>query len=797
MMKNLLKNDQEFDQSILTNELSDENPPFSKVEIPVILFITSYPPRECGIATYSQDLLAALKHQFNDSFELQVCALQTESMDYNFPEEVTYKLQTDLSSDYLSLARKINTNNRVSLVVIQHEFGLFPSDDQNSFQKFLQALSKPVITVFHTVLPNPEQDLKTRVENISLSSDSIIVMTNNAAYILKNDYSIPSKKIAVIPHGTHLVAHLNKVSLKERLHLGGKKVLATFGLIGSGKGIETTLDALPKIIRHYPETVFLIIGKTHPSVIASEGEVYRDSLKTMVRNLNLKNHVIFINNYLSLKDLLEYLQLTDIYLFTSRDPYQTVSGTFSYAMSCGCPIISTPIPHAKEVLNTESGIIIDFDNPDQLAKAVEQLLGDESLRTKFSINGLERMASTAWENSSIAHAQLFQKLAINDIHLQYSLPEINLAHFEHLTTRVGMIQFSKINQPDFESGYTLDDNARAMIAQCMHYELTGNTNSLEAIQTYLNFISFCQQPSGDFLNYVDWDQKFTLQNTETNLSDSNGRAIWGLGYLISKQEILPEEFGIQATLILQKAMSSIKTMHSPRSMAFSIKGLHFSNLEIRSTEVTSIIKLLADRLIQNYQHESEENWPWFESYLTYANSVLPEALLFAWKETGDSYYKLVAKASFDFLLSMTFTDTKIKLISNKGWLHKGHQAEEFGEQPIDVTYTILALDCFYDVFGDIRYFEKSQLAFSWFLGNNHLSRIIYNPCTGGCCDGLEQEHINLNQGAESTVSYLLARITVETQRKKMGVRSKASNSMLPQLYEEEFSLLASAENINQ
>lgn len=771
-MKHPFNNENRFTEPVFSNHLQAANFRLSKLETPVVLLISSYPPRECGIATYSQDLITALNQQFGQAFELQVCALQTGSMDYKYPEEVTYTLQTDLPIEYASLANKINNNERISLVVIQHEFGLFPSNEENTFQKFLHALVKPVVTVFHTVLPNPNGQLKASVRNIGLSSGSIIVMTKHAAEILKNEYAIPAKKITMIPHGIHLVHHLDKDILKEKYDLKDKKILTTFGLLSSGKGIETTLDALPHIVRHHPDVVFLIIGKTHPSVIASEGEAYRDFLKSKISELKLEDHVRFINRYLSLKDLLEYLQLTDIYLFTSRDPNQSVSGTFSYAMSCGCPIISTPIPHAKEFLNDETGILVDFSNPDQLAKAVEQVLGDEVLRTKFSTNALERIAPTAWENSSIAHASLFQRLTSNTIELKYSLPDINLSHFSKLTNRFGMVQFSRINQPDLDSGYTLDDNARAMIARCMYYEATLDGASLVSIQTYLKFIEFCQQPDGDFLNYVDRNEQFTAQNNETNLSDSNGRAIWALGYLISKEHILPEALGIRAKSILAKALKSVKHMHSPRAIAFTIKGLHFSNQKEQSPVITAYIKLLADRLVEIYRHESEENWPWFESYLTYANSILPEALLCAWEETGDKFYKMIAKKSFDFLLSLTFNKTGIKLISNKSWLHKGQKPEEYGEQPIDVAYTILTLDHFYEVFGISDYLEKSQLAFSWFLGNNHLSRIIYNPCTGGCYDGLEREHINLNQGAESTISYLIARMTVEKQQKARKSQSR-------------------------
>lgn len=735
-----------------------------ETEIPVVLLMTSYPPRECGIATYSQDLILALNKQFDHSFEIQVCAFEMGLMDYEYPEEVSDVLQTDIPVEYALLAQRINENERICLVLLQHEFGFFQLTD-DTFQKFIQALEKPLITVFHTVLPQPDTFRITTIQQIVGASESVIVMTNHAADVLKNEYAISAGKIEVIPHGTHLVPHLDKVLLKEKYQLTGRKVLATFGLLSSGKGIETTLEALPKIIKKHPEVVFLILGKTHPAVVSSEGEVYRDLLQSKVTDLKLEDHVIFINKYLSLNDLLEYLQLTDIYLFTSKDPHQTVSGTFSYALSCGCPIISTPIPHAKEVLNKDTGILIDFQNPAQLGKAVENLLGDEALRNAFSSNSLERIASTSWENSAIAHAALFQRSAKKTIELNYCLPTVNLAHFHKLTTEFGMIQFSRINQPDLNSGYTLDDNSRALIAMCMHYELTQDETSLHAIQTYLNFISFCQQTTGKFSNYVDIDQQFTTQNRETNISDSNGRAIWALGYLISKDDILPQEMRAQASSVLYKTLKRIKQMHSPRTMAFTIKGLYLSNRKNPSSEVSFCIKLLADRLIQIFRHESEPNWPWFESYLTYANSILPEALLYAWQETGDQFYKEVAKSSFDFLLSLTFTKTQMKVISNKSWLHKGKQPEKFGEQPIDVAYTILALNHFYEAFEDESYFEKSQIAFSWFLGNNHLSQIIYNPCTGGCYDGLEQKHVNLNQGAESTISYLIARLSIEKQKK--------------------------------
>jgi hypothetical protein len=471
--------------------------------------------------------------------------------------------------------------------------------------------------------------------------------------------------------------------------------------------------------------------------------------------------VKFINQYLDLPVLLEYLRLTDIYLFTSIDPNQAVSGTFSYAMSCGCAVISTPIPQAREMLDEQTGIIIEFHHSQQLAAGVNRMLNDDSLRKNISLNTLHKIAPSAWENSAIAHSLLFEKTVGLKFSLQYSPPAINLDHLKHLTTDFGIVQFSKINQPDIASGFTLDDNARALIAMCMHYELTQETSDLDLMNTYLNFIKQCIQPDGTFLNYVDKDKQFTSQNTGTNLEDANGRAIWALGYLISRKDVIPAVMFKTALELIKIPAQQTGNMFSSRAMAFSIKGLYYYHRGYPSASTAGLIGILADRLAAMYGHESENNWNWFESYLTYANSVLPEAMLFAWLAVKKPLYMDIAKQSFDFLLSQTFNTNEIKVISNKSWLSKGGERAIYGEQPIDVSYTILALHAFYRAFSNEDYLDKLKIAFSWFSGNNHLHRIIYNPCTGGCYDGLEETHVNLNQGAESTLSYLMARLTIE------------------------------------
>lgn len=729
-------------------------------ELPEILVITSFPPRECGIATYSQDLIKALNNKFSNSFSIKICALESGKTNYSYSNEVKFVLDTSVELEYEKMAQSINKDNNIQIVLIQHEFGFFIKQTQ-AFLKFLYQVSKPIVMVFHTVLPNPIVKLKFKIKQMAEICQSIVVMTNTSANILINDYEVPKEKINVIAHGTHLVSHLGKRFLKKKYELSGKKILTTFGLLSSGKSIETTIEALPEIVKQCPETVFLVMGKTHPEVLKYEGEKYRNSLEQLVIKHSLQEHVIFINSYLSLPNLLEYLQMTDIYLFTTNDPNQAVSGTFVYAMSCACPIISTPIPHAKEVLTKKTGIIFDFGNSKQLATSVISLLNNPTLRKNLSSNTLQAIVPTSWENSAISHALLFEKISDDTIKIKYDYPKIDLSHVKRMTTEVGIIQFSRINQPDIASGYTLDDNARALVVMCMHFKLTKNEEYISDIRKYLNFIKLCLQKKGNFLNYVDKEKNFTSQNQTVNLEDSNGRAIWALGYLLSLKEILPAKIINLAETIFQKSLNSMKDACSTRSMAFAIKGIYYAQNIKAFPENLILLKTFANRLVQMYKFESEDNWKWFESYLTYANSIMPEAMLCTWLITKEKIYKEIAIESLDFLLSKIFNENGIEVISNRNWLQKGEKLDRYGEQPIDVAYTIMTLSKFYDVLNDESYKKKMDIAFNWFLGKNRLHQIVYNPCTGGCYDGLEKSQVNLNQGAESTISYLMARLTME------------------------------------
>ena len=725
-----------------------------------LVFITTYPPRECGIATFTTDLVNAIRNQMDDSIEIDICALEDGRQGFDYPEEVKYVLDATRPLQYIKVAEKLNDDHQVKAIMIEHEFGLFGGEYGNYLLNLLDSLKKPYVITFHTVLPNPDDKRLEIVKKMADKGSKILVMTNNSKYLLISDYQIPEEQITVIPHGTHLVLWRNKEAAKKRFGFDHRPVLATFGLLGRNKSIETALDALPGIIRKFPDVLYLVLGKTHPGLVKHEGETYRVFLEKKVKQLGIGNNVQFVNRFLDLEELLDYLNITDIYLFTSKDPNQAVSGTFIYAMSSACPIISTPIPHAKELLTEGTGILIDFEQPDQIAKAAVRLLKDNGLREQMGRNAFHKTRFTIWENVANRTMELFRPF-IEHSNFRYRIPPISLEHIEHMTTERGILQFSDIDIADPDSGYTLDDNARALIVLTKHYKITGEASDMKLIKTYLNFITYCQKSNGSFINYVNYDGSIDIRNNAENLDDANGRALWALGYFLS-EGIPDKKLNAQAEQCIQKAFPDIKDTTSPRAMAFIIKGLYFYNLKKEDPEIVDLIKVFTERLLESFNKVADKEWHWFEEYLTYANALLPEAMLYAWKATGNISYHIIAKASFDFLLSKIFKNGQIKVISNDGWYHKNKKNKEgYGEQPIDVAKTIMALDLFYSELGEHQYHDKLNIAFDWFLGLNRLNQIIYNPVTGGCYDGLEKEGVNLNQGAESTLSYLLARLIIE------------------------------------
>ncbi len=734
---------------------------------PTVLFLTSYPPRECGIATFTQDMLKALTNQFGSFYNFKICALEEDfGCQRVYPDEVIATLNTRNLKSCADLAEQLNNDPSISVICLQHEFGLFGGEMGDHVLAFLYSITKPVVITMHTVLPDPSAERKKLVRNMASTAHKLVVMTHQSAKILCDEYDIEEAQVSVIPHGTHLTLWQDAVQLKEKYGLSGKKVLSTFGLLSANKGIENAIEALAKIKESIPDAMYLILGKTHPVVVQHEGEQYREKLLAQVERLGLEKHVRFVNKYLALDELLEYLSLTDTYLFVSKDPNQAVSGTFTYAMSCGCPIISTPMPHAQEMLKAHMGVLLEkFDQSDEIAEAAIRILSNDHLQHHMSQNAYYHTRDAIWQNVAVKYTHLFKETNDSSEVLSYDLPEVNLEHVRKLTTPMGMIQFANFGVPDLTSGYTLDDNARALIAACMHYHNLRESESLSLLETYLDFVVSCQQADGSFLNYVDKDGNFTTQNDEVNLDDAAMRAVWSLGSVVQHHKILPSDLVTKAKLALVRSLLVAREVDSPRARAFAIKGL-YAYYEVEPDKIVlETIDHLALGLLDKFNGVATPEWTWFEDYLTYANSVLSEGMMYAYLVTRKEEYQQVAYASFDFLLRHLYVkDDQIKVISNNGWMMKGATSLDGGEQPIDVCYTVMALSLFYQVSHKHSYQEKLQAAFSWYLGNNHLSQIIYNPITGGCFDGLEKDHVNQNQGAESTVCYLIARLQMELEQ---------------------------------
>lgn len=743
-----------------------------------LLFVTSFPPRECGIATFAQDLVNSLQKSFSGKLGVSICALtEAGKSPAALQAPVKYTVDPFDIDSCITFAHRVNADEEIDIVCFEHEFGLYGGEYGHNMLAMISLLDKPFIVRFHTVLPYPDPKCLKVVSIIGSLASKIIVMTQTSADILMSVYHLPAHKIVHIPHGVHARITDDPESLKLQYGLENRKVLTTFGLLSENKGLETAIRAMQSIAKQFPDAVYLILGKTHPVVLAREGEQYRQRLEQLIQELGLQQHVKFVNNYLSLDALLDYLALTDIYLFTSKDPHQAVSGTFLYAMSAGCPIVSTAFAQAKEMLDECCGHLIEVGDHEQLARHAIHLLRHPELREIMGNNAIERTRSAIWDNVAIAHMSLFREILSEKNMMLPSLPPAYLDHIDRMTDEFGMIQFSRHDQPDPASGYTLDDNARALIAMCMYATSVKESSFVYSLcHKYLDFIEYCQQPSGTFLNYVNVGGYFDPANYEVDLEDANGRAVWALGYVLHLHRELPPMLVQQAFRVLQPCLNWLENLKAPRAMAFAIKGIYYY-LQYRPGGIAEdILHTLATRLNKAYQQEADQQWKWFEPYLTYGNAVLPEAMMMAYQATGNYTWLQTAKESLHFLCSKTFTDNYMKVINNKTWYHKNDDFNttncEGGEQSIEVAYTMLAMHTFFQVTGNVAYLEKMRLAFSWYLGNNHLKQLIYNPLTYGCYDGLEKNNVNQNQGAESSVCYLIARLLMEQWNKHKYVTAQ-------------------------
>jgi len=718
-------------------------------------FFSSFPPKECGIATFTKDLTKAMNRKFNPRLKSKVIAIHGDEDFYNYSNQVILQINKEKISDYVVAAQQINDSPDIKLICIQHEFGLFGGDYGKYLISFLDEIKKPVVITFHSVLPDPDEERKEIVKQILSKVSAIIVMAETAIEILNKEYDIEKNKIHVVYHGIPNVPFSSSEGFKKKLGLDNKIILSTFGLLSRGKGIEYVIRSLPPLVKKYPDLMYLIIGETHPVVRREEGEKYRNKLIKEVEKLGLQNNVKFYNKYLTLSEIISFLLASDIYLCTNLEKNQIVSGTLSYALGCGRAVVSTPILHAKEILADQRGMLAKFKNPESFTNAIDKILSDKQLKQELEKKAYSYARPMIWSNVASRYLNIFNQIVKLREETTKKYPNIKLNHLKNLTDNFGCIQFSKDFKPDISSGYTLDDNARALITTSLHNNLFNSQQSEKLTRIYLDFMEYAQEENGNFKNNYKNEEALTNPYSE----DSFGRAIWALGYATNK--IKDQEIKQKAKTLFDNSYNMLEEFSSPRTKAFSIIGLCYYNKQYPNQENIIKIKKLADNLIELYNKNSTKDWQWFEKSLTYANSKLPEALFLAYETTKQKQYLEIAEKTLNFLSDTVFIDNELCPIGQEGWYIKDEKRSFFDQQPIDVSCIVQTYIIANQITNNKELHNKAVLAFNWFLGKNHLKQMVYNEATGGCYDGLSRENLNLNQGAESTISYLLARLILE------------------------------------
>jgi len=720
---------------------------------PTIVFLSTYPPRECGIATFTQDLLQSSQTFLGPLVDCKVAALNLSTLDtYTYPPEVAWEIDQNSKKDHLNLVKTINNDEDISGVIIQHEYGIFGGLEGEILLTFMKNCTKPMLVTLHTTLPNPSAKMLAVTKKIIELASTIVVLTQSSKNIIEKLYPKALGKVFVIAHGIHHSVLSDPKKSKATLELENRTILTTFGLLSRGKGIEYAIRALPKVIKKYPSVLYLILGETHPVIRRNEGEKYRLELAQLIRDLALEKHVKFYDQYFTLPDLLAFLQATDIYIATSINPNQAVSGTLSYALGTGLAVISTQFAQAKEIVTSDTGRLVPIKDSPALTDALLDLLSDEKRLRQMHVNAYKMTRPMLWSTVASEYVALLERMVI---------PSVKIDHLRKMTDDFGLFQFASLSTPNKAFGYTLDDNARALIV-CSWLLKRAYTKEVEALlKLYLAFIKKCQLPDGSFSNYIGFKDKLpTAQNKKEDLEDSQARALWALSEVISHAR-LPKDIRDDAKTIFLLHLKKGGSFTHLRAKAFTIKAFAqvLPFLAEKKDTLLSQIKVYAEALQTSLTKNSVKSWRWFEKDLNYNNALLPESLLIAGAALQNSKHTTHGLSTLQFLISKTFSKTYMP-IGHAVWYKNKEKRSTYDQQPEDPAAMILALVRAYDYTGNKQYKAYANLCFSWFLGNNSLKKALYDTKSGGSYDGLHPDRVNLNQGAESLVSYLMSNLQI-------------------------------------
>lgn len=731
-----------------------------------IAYIGSYPPRECGIGTFTQNLFASttgLATESGTHHEAIVIAMDDQEDAYDYPEEVQFVIQQEQQGDYIEAARFINLSG-ADVCVLEHEFGIFGGQNGVYILPLLHRLEIPLMVTLHTVLKTPSYNEKAILIEICKMATRIVVMTRKAVEFLTEIYKVSPHCIELIEHGVPDYP-FNHTSAKKEFKLEAKNVLLTFGFISRNKGIETVIRALPAVVAKFPNTIYIILGKTHPAVLRHSGEEYRIFLLRLVKKLDMEKHVLFLNEFINQKELFKYLYASDIYITPYLNEAQITSGTLSYAIGAGSAVISTPYWHAEELLAEGRGRIFNFTDSDALAGILLDLLDHPD-----KLNALRGKAAAYAKG--ITWPKVAQKyIGLAGVLLQEKaeqppkketildpliLPPFLLDHVKRMTDDTGIIQHAKFGIPNLKEGYCLDDNARALLMVLMAYKQKKHPLALELSPVYLSYIHYMQNDDGMFRNFLSFSRQFL---DEVGSEDSFGRTIWSLGYLLGNA---PNDAYYQSGKeIFFEAAPNFEKLQSIRAIATTIIGIsYYLRSNPQDEGMTERLRAMAYKLVNEYKQHRSEDWHWFESILAYDNAMLPLSLLHAAGILNDDIISEIAMESMHFLSDLTLKDGYLSVVGNEKWYIKNGKPSVFAQQPLDALAMVLMFHQAFHFTKDKIWLTKLYTSFMWFLGENDLRMSLYDFETKGCCDGLENYGVNRNQGAESTLAYLISHLTV-------------------------------------
>ena len=728
-----------------------------------ISFIATYPPRQCGIATFTQNLIKHIVGSKEDNglqSHVDVVALNEITAKRDYPPEVKFVLDQQDQREYSKAADFINYSDS-SLCILQHEFGIYGGESGVYILPLIDKLRVPLIVTFHTILKKPSFLQKTIVQGLGKKAQKLVIMSKLGAKFLKEIYGIPKEKIVIIDHGVPDFNVGTGASLKKKFNFENRKILLTFGLLGRSKGVETVINALPKVVNKHPEVLFIILGNTHPNIIRASGEQYRQYLKLLVRQKGLDNNVVFLKQFVPEHTLQQYLTATDIYITPYLNEAQITSGTLSYAVGAGATCVSTPYWHAKELLADGRGELFDFKDVGQLTSILNDLLDDPEKMAKISSNAYSYGKTISWKIIGKRYLTLAEQ-TIKEFEPEISkekpvidpslMPILNLDHLKRLTDDTGIIQHAKYGIPNLKEGYCLDDNARALLASLIIYKRTKNKEALDLVPIYFSYLQYMQNANGNFRNFLSFDRRFL---DKEGSEDSFGRTIWALGYLI---RFSPNDAYHQlASEIFEKAKPNFVKLKSIRGIANTLIGICHYIQRFQSDEAMIILmEKLTQKLVDEFDKHRTEDWQWFENVMTYDNGIVPLAL-FSTLEIVDNQAVLeVANEATEFLEKNTWVNNKFAPVGSNGWYPKGGECARYPQQATDTMVMVLLYFKVFQIKKRKKDVKNMFQCFTWFLGENDLKIPLFDHETNGCCDGIESHGVNRNQGAESTLAYLIS-----------------------------------------